>query len=213
MSFAKDTAQQIVNDLHTKLRSDNPRESNSKAVWDYLWNHDRSGHVHALRRVYGRIITLAKEESPTTVADLGGGAGALAFGLHRALGVPAMVLDISTKACSIAEKFGLGAVQVDFEECSSREMADLLTGFDLLVGTEFLEHLTEPTRALLLQSTVAEPGRMCMWSVPNNCMGPDEEPQHTVKWTSGEFELYLHRFYPDVTVEEFGRYMLGVCRG
>lgn len=178
-----------------------PEAANSRENWDSLWSDPNSAQYRAahLQDVYERICQLVKKDSG--VVDLGGGAGALASLLG------AQVWDQSAVALNQACRLGLEVVQVDL----LGDLPVLDTRVDTFVGTEILEHLEQSARDRLVEY-VWKNGNHAVFSVPNDCLGPDEEPQHAVKYTAVEFKKYLERWWPGaVRVECISHYLLGIC--
>jgi hypothetical protein len=184
------------------------RRANSQINWDSLWHAQDTTNwrADAMAEVYDRIVHLLDFERvpvSTPVIDIGGGVGFLAF---QIIGTKrfATVWDHSPVALRKIPA-GVGARRINLE-------TDDLPRVDgsLVIGTELLEHLTEDRRQLLLRH-VAASGCQSIWSVPNNRLGPDEEPQHTIKFTPLAFKQYLHGFFDHVRVEVHGAYLLGVC--
>lgn len=179
-------------------------QANAVDRWDDIWAKEGQNNwrasAHALGPVYKRISALLQSKR---VVDLGGGCGDLGAVL-AAVGCDVTVLDHSPVAIATALSRGLNG-----ETWDARDLAPVLRHApDVYVSTEFLEHLDAGTRAELLQSICHRPA---MLSVPNNRLGPDEEAQHTIKWTAKQFLDYLQQYWESVRVECIGGYLLAVC--
>lgn len=184
------------------------RNANSQTAWDSLWHHKGSTdwRAEAMADVYDRIVHLLEfEDVPvaTPVVDVGGGVGVLAAQVAETER-PVTVWDHSPIALKKVPE-GIDTLKINLEIDKLPPVVD-----DLVVSTELLEHLTEATRRHLLQH-VANSGCQAMFSVPNDRLGPDEEPQHTIKFTALSFKQLLHEFFDHVRVEVHGPYLLGVC--
>lgn len=210
------------------------REANSPARWDALWLDPSSAgwRAEALGPVYDRIAELIPRALPDAeawkhaalVVDLGGGQGDLMARLADH-GHQREVWDHSTAALDRAAlrcRGGLIRVQhVDLEDPGTARAlrvdaqmraARTYTGQVWVTATEALEHLSAAARDRLL-ATAAGCARGFLCSVPHDRLGPDEEPQHTVRFTAlGLLEL-LRRFWPAdrCRVECLGSYLLGVA--
>lgn len=180
--------------------------ANAPAEWDRIWSDPAQAEwrKRALAEVYDRIVELVPCES--LVVDLGGGVGTLANRLNAERECSAVVWDHSITA---AAKAPPGSRQVDIEEWAAEPWGIHVPDGTLFVSTEFFEHVDELTRTRLYDAT--RDGGLIV-SVPNNRLGPDEEPQHTRKWTAKQFldELREH-FGDDCRVEVIGGFLLGVC--
>jgi tetratricopeptide (TPR) repeat protein len=72
---------------------------------------------------------------------------------------------------------------------------------DVVIATEMLEHLDDETLGVLLAAISIDRKTRAIFAVPNNCMGPDEEPQHQQKWTAIAFKRLLERYFARVRIE------------
>jgi 2-polyprenyl-3-methyl-5-hydroxy-6-metoxy-1,4-benzoquinol methylase/tetratricopeptide (TPR) repeat protein len=193
------------------------RQMNSADLWDKLWvaEGDESWRKEALNRVYRHI----ERELPEScgVVDLGGGVGILADQLKEAKQACVCVCDISEEALALAGAKGHKIYHTDLED--DLQWRNVFRGHEIshegknnfLVATEVLEHLSETTRGQILNIASAQKYAGCFFSVPNNRLGPEEEPQHTIKFTAIQFKHYLGQFFEDVFVEALGPFLLGVC--
>ena len=193
-----------------------PEKANSPAVWDHLWGTEGEGswRVGALEEIYNRVVALVPKGAH--VVDLGGGRGFLARRLVAEWGCVVTVVDHSEVALRAAQEAG----------CRIRHASlDLKTGSwlvreapDVVVATEVLEHLP-PDVADSILAAVQTLGCRALLSVPNDRLGPDEEPQHTCKWTAMGWLTRLRAVHAGARVECLGpldgrhgapSYLLGV---
>lgn len=202
---------------NTETVNENARRANAADLWDKLWTEEgeESWRAEAMKRTYDRALKLIQQEAngtPASVVDLGGGRGFFAQRVKDA-GHEPIIVDISPAARTAAITKGLRAIQADINEWTRADFAAMFADNDWIVATEFIEHLPETTREVLLTEAAwaVKAGAKCLFSVPNNRLGPDEEPQHTIKWTAVEFKNYLAQFFDHVRVEVQGPYMMGVC--
>lgn len=186
------------------------RAANSRDLWDKLWKEEgnETWRKHALKHVYDRIARILPRSSK--VIDLGGGIGALGEQMKRVKGAEVTVVDHSEGALELAKAEGLDTVVADLENPTD---LDRVTSFGdvrpILVATEVVEHLSHDARHRLFKRA-SECGKALL-SVPNDRLGPDEEPQHTVKYNAMSFKEDLKKYFEHVRVEVLGPYLLGVC--
>jgi 2-polyprenyl-3-methyl-5-hydroxy-6-metoxy-1,4-benzoquinol methylase/tetratricopeptide (TPR) repeat protein len=186
------------------------RAANSRDLWDKLWKDEgnETWRKQALKQVYDRIVRLMPKGS--LVIDLGGGVGALGSLLKQDKGADVLVVDHSEQALELAMAAGLSTTTADLENPD-----DLLrvTNFGdkrpVIVATEVVEHFSHDARQRLFKRA-AECGHAFI-SVPNDRLGPDEEPQHTVKYNAMSFKRDLQKYFEHVRIEVLGPYLLGVC--
>jgi 2-polyprenyl-3-methyl-5-hydroxy-6-metoxy-1,4-benzoquinol methylase/glycosyltransferase involved in cell wall biosynthesis len=183
------------------------RLANSPDLWNVLWKSEGQDtwRKQALTQVYSRIVHLMPREA--SVVDLGGGLGILGKRLQGEKKANVVVADHSPDALQIACGAGLKTVELDLEGDYSIDLFEGTT--PILVATEVAEHLSHEARQTLFQKA-AQAGHAFI-SVPNDRLGPDEEPQHTIKYTALEFLEDLKKHFEHVRVEALGPYLLGVC--
>lgn len=187
------------------------RLANSVQTWDKLWSHEgrETWRGEFLEQVYARIAQLMPRGAK--VIDIGGGVGLLGSKLKNDCECDVEVWDHSEAALVHAVDAGLGKRVVDLEAIDLGIRAHEFEG-RVFVSTETLEHLSDMARNRIVASAAAS-GKPAFFSIPNNALGPDEEPQHTIKWTALDFLTYLRGFFGhnDARVECIGGYLLGVC--
>lgn len=176
------------------------REANSPDNWDNLWQKEgqESWRGEVLSTVYARIAELIPKGS--RVLDIGGGVGIFARRLRDERECTVEIWDISPTAVEMAIEQGFAAKVVDVEDFSnSFESLDL---FDVVVSTECLEHLSQTARDHVL-AAASKVGR-AYFTVPNDRLGPEVEPQHTIQFTAMSFKRQLSNHFKDVRVEVVG---------
>jgi glycosyltransferase involved in cell wall biosynthesis len=181
---------------------------NSPEEWDRIWSEPAEAEWRAevLKPVYDRIVELVPVGSSAAL-DLGGGVGILASRLHNERCPLMYVWDHSDTAVQECMASGINASVVDLEALDD---SHVLARGEIVVSTEVLEHLTEAARERILAWVARHPTSLLV-SVPNNRLGPDEEPQHTIKWTALEFLTELREHFEHCRVEVIGGFLLGVC--
>lgn len=156
---------------------------NSASSWDQLWSQEgqESWRKPVMSPVYDRIEALLPPGAK--VVDIGGGLGFLATRLQKKHEVE--VWDISPFAVKEVCRRGIKGRVVDLEKgCPNIPFGTWV------VATEVIEHLTAAARERLF-SRIQNAGGNAILSVPNDRLGPDEEPQHTIRWTAIEFRKYI----------------------
>lgn len=190
------------------------RKANSVDIWDKLWSEEGedSWRKEAMSRTYNRIARLMGDSDgagdSAQVTDLGGGMGFLAKRL-RSKGFITSVVDHSPAAIKACIDDDIPCYLFDLVEHPGSY--PVIEG-GVVVATECIEHFPEEARASMLRRA-QKYSSAAYFSVPNNRLGPDEEPQHTIKWTAIQFKRYLESFWGKghVRVEALGPYLLGVC--
>lgn len=192
---------------------------NSKEVWNEIWTRESVETWRTYPELFDRIVALVPPGSK--VLDVGGGIGILADRLRDEKNCSVMVLDHSVVALQEASRKGHSTAFIDLESMQYT----LPPGYDGIIATEVLEHLTGPALMYFLGTAKVNPFHWGMFTVPNFCLGPDEEPQHHHKFTAGSIEPamvegrrlvlsfpeYLAYYFPHYRVECLSRYLLGVA--
>jgi 2-polyprenyl-3-methyl-5-hydroxy-6-metoxy-1,4-benzoquinol methylase/tetratricopeptide (TPR) repeat protein len=208
----------LLSDIYLNIRGqdhmDNTvaQRANAVQVWDKLWGNegDETWRKDVLREVYERVVQLIPEKS--RVADLGGGVGILGALLKEENECQVSVFDHSLVALELAKEKGLDTRQIDFERDFApdfKTLDDHTPEFNYIISTEFLEHLSPHVRVQLLH-WIKDLGVSALLSVPNDRLGPDEEPQHTIKYTARSFLEELRGVWESCRVEVLGPFLLGV---
>jgi hypothetical protein len=185
------------------------RSKNSPEHWDRCWRDPAQAEWRAkvLANVYARIVQLVPPATP--VIDLGGGVGTLAQMLIDERGCACWVFEHNDAAVNAVRARGLHAVKVDLERDELSTTGDGVHKGHWL-ATEVLEHLSYEARCKIYR--LASGGGGLLASVPNNRLGPDEEPEHTVKFTALSFLTELREvFGDDCRVECIDGFLLGVA--
>lgn len=175
--------------------------------WSAIWAAEGEGswRAEAMSSVYARILQWLTRNPAKWVVDIGGGIGLFADHLREAV-ERVTVVEHSDAVCGRARTRGHAAVLHDLE----LHAPEALPLADTFVCTEVIEHLSEGARDRLMR-TLAQRGARAAFSIPNDRLGPDVEPQHTIQWTPLQFLQYLRGYFPTARVEVHGNYLLGIC--
>ncbi len=73
--------------------------------------------------------------------------------------------------------------------------------FDVVVASQVLEHVIRRTRFVREIARVLVPGGSAFVFVPDDCLGPIEEPEHVIKYTAASLRAFLARTFDVVSVE------------
>lgn len=172
---------------------------NKAEVWDRLWAQegDDTWRKNSLSSVYDRISQLMPPKN--RVIDVGGGRGLLCEKLRKEKNCTVEVWEHSEEAIQACREKLIPARGIDLEEVWSFPETVGRT----IVSTEVLEHLS--TNALhRLMEALSQSKEPCFFSVPNDRLGPAEEPQHARKWSAIDFKRFLLKYFPDARVEALG---------
>jgi 2-polyprenyl-3-methyl-5-hydroxy-6-metoxy-1,4-benzoquinol methylase len=165
--------------------------------WDQVWDKEGTGTWRRYPGCFGRICWAVGHFNE--VLELACGPGILARQLLE-FGNTVTGLDISEVAIAQLPKEIKGVVStlpdIPFSNHS----------FDVVVATEILEHIDNERACVREAVRVLRPGGRAYFAVPNNCLGPDEEPEHVRKYTPESLEALLSPYgyvFMEAFTEEF----------
>jgi SAM-dependent methyltransferase len=74
------------------------------------------------------------------------------------------------------------------------------------VATEILEHINDDQACVMEAVRVLRPGGRAYFAVPNDCLGPEEEPEHVRKYTQEALKALLSPYgyiFIETFIDEF----------
>jgi len=165
--------------------------------WNQVWNKEKTATWRRYPGCFGRICWAVAHLNE--VLELGCGAGILARQLLE-FGNTVTALDISEVAIAQLPKEIKGVVStlpdIPFSDDS----------FDVVVATEILEHINDDQACVMEAVRVLRPGGRAYFAVPNDCLGPEEEPEHVRKYTQETLEAILSPYgyiFIETFIDEF----------
>jgi 2-polyprenyl-3-methyl-5-hydroxy-6-metoxy-1,4-benzoquinol methylase len=161
--------------------------------WNQIWQEEGTETWRRYPGCFGRICWAVGHFNQ--VLELGCGTGLLARQLLE-FGNTVTALDISEVAIAQLPQEIKGIVST----LPDIPLPD--RSFDVVVATEILEHIDDHEDCVRQVVRVLRPGGRAYFAVPNNCLGPEEEPEHVRKYTS-ETLLELLDPYGFVFIDEF----------
>jgi ubiquinone/menaquinone biosynthesis C-methylase UbiE len=149
------------------------------------------------------VITELKNIAPTSILDVGAGEGFLLQRLvDNHIGKHHEGIEYVDEAIALAKKYHpkLTIKKGDIYKLPYKD-----NSFDLLICTEVLEHLEDPTKALKELLRVSK--KYCLLTVPNepyftiqrfirgkNIFRLGDHPEHIQHWTSGGFRNFVSQY-------------------
>lgn len=73
--------------------------------------------------------------------------------------------------------------------------------FDVVIASQVLEHVVRRTRFVDEMARVLKPGGRAFVFVPDNCLGPIDEPEHVEKYTAASLLALLERRFKVLRLE------------
>ena len=176
---------------------------NSAEYWNTIWSEeDNLDFTRKYEQLYAIVNDLVPAGS--NVLDIGSGVGVLAELLSENNTVTCS--DHSDFAIKRCEEKGFDTIKLDIQ-------TDLLPPkyhkyFDTIVCTEVIEHIEDWTNLKKMIKYGLKPGGKLIITCPNNCMGPNEEPEHVRLVTPDDLQELFEKF-KNVQIGTFAHYLIG----
>lgn len=187
------------------------KNTNTKEYWDKIYTQEGGADKNWRKypEKFDFIVNklLADLEPDAEVLELGCGVGVFARELHLLKpSISYLGIDISQTAIDEVHKLGFRgkvASMPPLPLLGSHSKDTLETVPDLVVGLEFLEHLDDEPRLEMIKEVsqiMAVKGGRAIFSVPDDCMSPEEVSEHRVKYTRDTFYEFLKQAFKKVIV-------------
>ena len=175
---------------------------NTAEFYDEYWGSDASTSYLRDRQLdeIAQYIVQRIGGTPCKVVDLGGGVSRVAR-LAKQAGHFPHVVDFSQSALDMMRAVGIPGTLYDLRKWQSK----ILAPADVVVCTEVLEHIDEPFRVIAMAAAHAP---RAIFTVPDNCMGPDECATHLRKYDTGLLRKQLSLYWSDVYIKPMYRWLI-----
>jgi SAM-dependent methyltransferase len=150
------------------------RNINTPDYWDQVYGREGADTWRKYPEMFQKIADEVPEYSQVT--ELGCGVGILGSKLTAQRRVMWTGFDISPTAVDMCKARFLNASVLDLADLGvTKKLAEL----DVVVMSETLEHLDRPIGVQVLGSIRQSSVNKLIITTPDNCMGPNEVPEHT----------------------------------
>lgn len=158
---------------------------NTQAYWNSIYGAEG---IETWRK-YEEMFSKVETEVPrgADVLEIGCGMGVLGQRLVARCAIGYRGYDISDVAVEACKARFLHAEQLDLKEITEAHVDEA----SAVVATEVMEHLDEFTYDKVMDTVTRSGAKKFIFTVPDNCMGPDEVPEHTALFSR---ELVQERF-------------------
>ena len=75
--------------------------------------------------------------------------------------------------------------------------------FDVVIASQVLEHIVRRGKLVKEIARVLKPGGRLLVFVPDECLGPIDEPSHVIKYTLDKLQSFLSKYFASVEVRRF----------
>jgi 2-polyprenyl-3-methyl-5-hydroxy-6-metoxy-1,4-benzoquinol methylase len=177
---------------------------NTREYWDGRFlakNYKESESTADIFPEIKRMITPG-----ASVLDVGVGTGQLLKQIRAAKTSDVCGLDISGVAIARLKEAGIEGFC-----CRLPAMPPVDRQFDFVIAKALLEHLKHPRKSLrTLERLLRDDGTLII-SVPNEILGPQEEPEHLRKYSEAGLREELSEAFDVVRIDVMGICLLAVC--
>jgi len=161
---------------------------NTADYWDMLYSKEGLDtprqYPEMFQKIEDIVYNLYEErlrlDLQTEVIELGCGVGVLGSRLTARVPILYKGYDISPHAIEICKQRFLNAEILDIDDLQAD--MDHLKGVNCIIAAEILEHLDEDILHQTLANIACSKISTFIFTVPDNCMGPKEMPEHTALW-------------------------------
>lgn len=211
IEFSRPLLKLFPKDFKTGIKKLIRYNINTPDYWDQIWEREGDETWRDFKNKYQHIISLVPDGSE--VLDIGCGVGLLLRKMRDALpGIKATGADISAKAIDYVKKHGFGGVVGGFPTLPLE--ADR---FDVVLATEVLEHLSNPDEAVREVVRLLKPSGKAILTVPDDCLGPEDEVQHLRKYNAETFHAQLAPYFEILNITSIPdmnyNFLVAVCEG
>jgi SAM-dependent methyltransferase len=154
------------------------RNINTKAYWDNVYGNEGANtwrtYPEMFDKVTDEVVKGFSSGMENRVAEVGCGVGILGSKLVAEHALWYKGFDISAQAVAFAK--------ARFLDCEQKAVKDLTLEdlkADVIVATELMEHLDEADYYHMLGLVQESRATKFIFTVPDDCMGPEEVPEHT----------------------------------
>jgi 2-polyprenyl-3-methyl-5-hydroxy-6-metoxy-1,4-benzoquinol methylase len=172
------------------------RRRSGAEYWD---NNLAQGWNSDVRRWAAKAQIIARHTRPdAALIDIGCGNGSILRDL-RELGLSNLSgLEISEYAVKRLREEGFRMYQGKLPEISAPSAS-----FDVVIASQVLEHIIRRGTFAREMSRIMKPGAQGFIFVPNDCLGPIDEPEHVIKYDKDSLTAFLRRHFEILSVEAF----------
>jgi len=165
----------------------------SEAYWDYAFDvsWEAGSRDWPTKNKLIKALTLPEDR----LLDVGCGTGALLRFLKEEGYKNLEGLEISKRAVEVLDQHG-----ITMHHAKLPDLPLLNEQYDVVVASQVLEHIIRRQKFLRGLKQILKPSGSLIIFVPNNCLGPIDEPSHVVKFTRDTLAKELSRCFSSVFV-------------
>lgn len=149
------------------------------------------------RRWPTKIEIISQRARPDgALLDIACGNGSMLRGLRQQGFARLAGLEISHYAVARLRDEGFTMIQGVLPEIAAAD-----DSYDTVIASQVLEHIIRRDRFAREIARILKPGGEAFFFVPNDCLGPIDEPEHVIKYRRATFEAFLARHFDVLSIE------------
>lgn len=168
-------------------------EVNSDEYWDEIYRTEWD----SAKRIWPTKNQLVKKETRKTdsVLDIACGTGSILRYLKNNGYENLHGTEISGLCVERLENLGISMFKSFLPEINCQD-----NSFDVVIASQILEHIIKREKFLSEIKRVMKPGGQCFLFVPDNCLGPIDEPSHVIKFNSKSLGKLIGKYFNEFTI-------------
>ncbi|PCI48981.1 MAG: hypothetical protein COB49_05240 [Alphaproteobacteria bacterium] len=166
---------------------------NSDEYWDEIYAREWD----SAKRIWPTKNKLVKEKTRKTdrVLDIACGTGSILRYLKENGYENLQGTEISDLCVERLEKLGISMIKSFLPEIRYQDNC-----FDVVIASQILEHIIKRGEFLSEIKRVMKSGGQCFLFVPDNCLGPIDEPSHVVKFNRNTLAKLIGKYFNEFTI-------------
>ena len=169
------------------------RQGNNQAHWDHQLALDWNNENRSWPRKTQLIADLTKTKN--RIIDIGCGNGSILRALKGRGYEYLHGLELSQYAIRRLTEEGIVMYHGELPTIPLDDAA-----FDVAIASQVLEHIVRRKAFLVEIRRILKPGGQALIFVPDNCLGPIDEPEHVVKFTETSLRRLVEKFFRVVEI-------------
>ena len=177
---------------------------NSEAYWNKRFTksdyEDSHATVDVLNAIFGAL------EPGSSVCDVGVGTGFFLKKIRDEKQVDTFAIDISSVIIERLKTIGIDGVACELPNQPATDRK-----FDFVTALEVLEHLKYPGRSVETLCSLLKTNGKLIVTVPNDCLGPDVEPEHLRKYNTKTLQEELQDYVNIDSMDVIDNCLMATC--